>query len=495
MKNKIVWWLGKAIPFLCLAAFAVLFCMVMSLNMLPTAYLAVLAAVMLVLTAVVGLLTWNGKSKARFAVGVLLSVIFIIVTVVGDFYIGQTITTAQKITNPTVETTEVGIFVRTEDAESFSEKASDYVYGFLTELDRENTDTAIQAFNSDNAFILQTATYDGLSDLADALLGTKEVDAILLNAAYLDVLEDMEGYEDIMDRIVQVTYQSVEKEVEIGGNAEEEAKLSDSAELSDAVFTVFISGIDSRSGLTAKSRSDVNILAVVNTETRQILLVSTPRDYYVPLSISNGRRDKLTHAGIYGIDVCMDTISMLYDVDADYYFRLNFAGFVDIIDALGGITVVSDYTFTSRNVKGYSFVEGENQVDGEAALAFCRERYAFATGDRQRGKNQLAVIKGVIDKLTGTNILMNYTSILSTLEDSFETSIPYSLISELVKTQLTDNGTWNIVSYSVDGTGDSQIPYSMSQHAYVMVPDETTVGTAKELIQKVLGGEIVSDPQ
>ena len=492
MKKKVTGWLGKTIPFLCLAAFAVLFCMALSLNILPNTYVAVLAAVILALTAIVALLTWSGKSKVRFILGTLLAVIFIILSIVGTYYISKTAATAQKITTPTVETTEVGIFVRTEDAENFSENASGYVYGFLTELDRENTDAAIEAFNREDAFILRTTAYDGLTDLADALLETEDVDAMILNTAYLDVLEEMDGYEDIMDRIVQVTYQSVSKEAEVNADSEKETGLSEGTELSDSIFTVFISGIDSRKGLIAKSLSDVNILAVVNAETRQILLVSTPRDYYVPLSISNGKKDKLTHAGIYGINVCMDTISMLYDVDIDYFFRLNFTGFVDIVDALGGITVVSDYTFTAGN---YSFVKGENQLDGTAALAFCRERHAFATGDRQRGKNQLAAIKGIVNKVTEPSILMNYSSFLSALEGSFETSIPYSLISELVKAQLTDNSAWDIVSYSVDGTGDSQIPYSMSQYAYVMVPDESTVETAKELIQTVLDGEIVSDPQ
>ena len=102
--------------------------------------------------------------------------------------------------------------------------------------------------------------------------------------------------------------------------------------------------------MTASSRSDVNIVATINTETKQILLVSTPRDYFVPLSISNGAKDKLTHAGIYGIDVCMDTLGMLYDEDIHYYFRVNFGGFTKIIDALGCIDVDSDYEFDSRNI-------------------------------------------------------------------------------------------------------------------------------------------------
>ena len=247
--------------------------------------------------------------------------------------------------------------------------------------------------------------------------------------------------------------------------------------------------------MTAKSRSDVNILATVNTDTHEVLLVSTPRDYFVPLSISNGAPDKLTHAGIYGIDVCMDTLGMLYDIDINYYFRINFGGFVKVIDALGGITVNSDYEFDSKNILGYHFNQGANYVNGEQALVFARERYAFSEGDRQRGKNQMAVIKGVIDKALSPEILTSYSSILSSLDGCFGTNITYEEIAQLLQQQLTNGGSWTIVSYSVDGTGATEKPYSMSQNAYVMVPDYNTVDKAKSLMQKVRDGEVITQEE
>jgi anionic cell wall polymer biosynthesis LytR-Cps2A-Psr (LCP) family protein len=189
----------------------------------------------------------------------------------------------------------------------------------------------------------------------------------------------------------------------------------------------------------------------------------------------------------------MDTMAMLYNVNVDYYFRVNFYGFIDIIDALGGVTVNSDYAFTTTH-GNYTIVQGENYMDGEKALGFVRERYAFASGDRQRGKNQLALIKAVAAKAMSPELLMNYSNILTALEGSFETSIPYDTLSTIVREQLASGGEWNIVSYSVDGTGDSQIPYSMSQYAYVMIPDESTVETAKSLIAQVYNGEIVTAP-
>ena len=250
--------------------------------------------------------------------------------------------------------------------------------------------------------------------------------------------------------------------------------------------------------IVEKSLTDVNIIATVNTATKQVLLVSTPRDYFVPLSISNGARDKLTHAGIYGIDVCMDTLGMLYDVDINYYFRVNFSGFEKIIDAVGGITVYSDYDFYSycsydEIGKRLHYTRGENELDGTGALYFARERYAFPTGDRQRGENQMQVIKKVAEKLLSVELLKNYSSIMETVQDSFETTVPYSTISSIVRNQLKKGGEWNIVSYSVDGYGSTEAPYSLGgAYASVMIPNKETVETAKELIDKVISGETVS---
>jgi anionic cell wall polymer biosynthesis LytR-Cps2A-Psr (LCP) family protein len=184
---------------------------------------------------------------------------------------------------------------------------------------------------------------------------------------------------------------------------------------------------------------------------------------------------------------------MLYDVNVDYYFRVNFGGFEDIVDALGGVTVYSEYSFTTYD-GNYSFSAGDNTLNGAQALGFARERKAFITGDRQRGVNQMALIKAIVNKVLSPSILANYSSLLESVQGNFETSVPMSVLSKLVRDQLSDGGSWNIVTYSVDGTGDSQIPYSLSTYSYVMWPDEDTVATAKDLISQVLNGETVTAP-
>ena len=266
-------------------------------------------------------------------------------------------------------------------------------------------------------------------------------------------------------------------------------EMGNPSESSD-VFTFYISGIDTRGEMTESSRSDVNIIAAVNTNTKQILLVSTPRDYYVPLSISDGVPDKLTHAGIYGVKVCVETMELLYDIDIDYYFRLNFKNFVNFIDALGSITVHSDYEFDIQTGGGYHVVVGDNLMDGETALAFARERYSFASGDRQRGKNQMYVIQGVLNKLSNISPDGD-TDVLSTMaEGFFETDMPLKERIQLILTQVPQLKNYQISLYSVDGTGATEKPYSMSETAYVMIPDQDTVEHAKGLMAQVRDGEI-----
>ena len=259
-------------------------------------------------------------------------------------------------------------------------------------------------------------------------------------------------------------------------------------------FVIYLSGVDTRGELTEKARSDVNILAVVNPQTKQVALINTPRDYYVDLAGTNSK-DKLTHAGLYGVETSMATLGNLYGVSVDHYIRINFAGFINIVDALGGVDVYSDQAFTSVGSPGYydptTFAEGWNHLDGKSALAFARERHAFASGDIQRGINQMKVIDAMLNKIKSPALLMGFTKILDAVADSFVTSLSTNQISALVRMQLSDFAEWNIERYTVTGTsGSSTKCYSAKgQKLYVMKPDEASVAKAKEMIAAVMGGE------
>lgn len=485
-KVKVIAGVVTAISFAFALTFSVL---LFNLKMLPGLYFGILCFILLAMIAGIAFMMFGAKKVQRLLGGIVLSLLFDILMGAGIYYINVSTKALKNITTTKTEVAVVDVYVRSDDAAQSIQDTNGYSFGILTELDRDNTDSTIEKINKDLGYEITTSEYSGYVDMVNAL-ENGEINAFILNTAYIDIIKDMPDYENIDDRIKSVAeYKIKQKKI-----------VADKEETTDKhVFTVYVSGIDSREGLVANSRSDVNILLTINTDTKQILMVNTPRDYYVPLSISGGARDKLTHAGIYGVDVSMTTLSMLYNINVDYYFRVNFSGFEQIVDALGGVDVNSTYSFYSSLSEpfvgtAYYYNEGMNHLNGSEALYFSRERYNLPGGDNDRGKNQMAVIQGIVSKMTSTDFLMNYTGVLDSLQGSFETSIPMDLISSIVRDQLSNGGDWNIVNYAVTGTGDTQIPWSMGTGAYVMWPDDSTVATATSLMQQVENGEIITQP-
>jgi len=252
-------------------------------------------------------------------------------------------------------------------------------------------------------------------------------------------------------------------------------------------FAIYISGIDTYGEISSVSRSDVNMLMVINPKIRQILLISIPRDYYVQLHGTTGNKDKLTHAGIYGIDMSIQTIEDLLEVDINYYIKVNFTSVIDIVDALGGLDVYSEYSFISFS--GFKFKTGLNSVNGEQALDFARTRKAFVDGDRQRGKNQQAVIEAIIRKATDKSIITKYNSLLNAVNGKYQTNLSMKKITSLIKTQLEDMSPWTITSYSLTGKDAKDYTYTYNQLLYVMKPDENSINEAIQLINSVLSDE------
>lgn len=390
---------------------------------------------------------------------------------------GAVVNSIKRITNQgqtTVSTMHVAVLKSSDikTVEQLSGEQVGYVAGAQnSEISRVQTD-----IDSKVAGVSYTPKA-GVTALADALID-RNVTAIIYNESYNNLLEETEGYKDFEDNIRIIYSVDVENEVSSGGYKPQ----------SDVdVFTLYLSGIDTFGETMKTSRSDVNVLAVVNMRTKHILLVNTPRDYYVPLSISDGEPDKLTHAGMYGVDVSMDTLSMLYDVDINYYLRMNFSGFERIIDTLGGIDVDSDYEFTSTLNPKYEYNEGINHLNGEAALFFARERYAFEEGDNQRGKDHMAIITAVVKKLTASpELLTNYQQIFGSLASAFQTSMPEELIYKMVNMQISDPSEWKIESFAVTGEADSRTTYSHpTSYAYVTMPDRYSVYEARDMIEDV----------
>ncbi len=466
------------------------------LNMLPAVYFLIIAGVFLLLVLITGLLVFAHKkgrtpSVARRIIAGVLAVLVICGCVLMFIAVRELYETIHNVTAPQASETTRSIYVRMDDPAKALEDTATYEYAAVGNYDTDSTLQAISVIEKTLGTSLHITYYESVPHMVEGLY-SGEVDAVILNSAYVFILEDMEGYEDFSQkaRIVH-DVPVVEK---LGSVQETELEETQPVEMVSDVtntpFAVYISGSDTRSSyLPNRTRSDVNILAIVNPVSKQVLLLNTPRDYYVQNPAGGGSRDKLTHCGIYGVENSMKALENLYGVQIDYNARINFTGFETLIDAIGGVTVYSDVGFST--VGGTYVSAGENNLNGTEALAFARERYNLSGGDNARGKNQMKVITAVLKKLTsGKTLLVNYSQILNSLEGMFATSMPMEDISKLVKMQLTDMTSWNIQSFAVTGNNGSAATYSApGQKLSVMYVNDTLVECASELIRKVYNGE------
>ncbi len=495
--------LFSIISFFVLIAVSVLFAYNVYRSQLIPVRLLVLALILyILLVCILVLLVFRTRQNILTVLGGALCLLLCVVLLASTMYFNRAVNAAQNITTTKAEVSTVSVYMLSEKTDESTALSSELSYGILREQDRANTDKVITKLEEEFGSNLNIREYDSTSGLFDALLN-QDVDAIIINSAFVQLFNEVEGYEHLESKLREIRKTQVvaEKEAKPAPTKKpasaEPVQTQKEPEKKDP-FIVYISGIDTRgTEMIEKSRSDVNVLAVINPNTHQILLLTTPRDYYVTLQFDGYQsyiKDKLTHAGMYGVQVSMDTLGLLYDVDVDYYFRVNFTGFVNIVDALGGVTVDSEKEFWELvGTTYYHFDEGPNQLDGEHALIFVRARETI--GDQQRGRNHMSFIKAVIDKATSSDMLLHFDDLVKSVEGSFETSMPYELIRDLVKDQIETAPDWNIVSYAVTGDGASAQVYSMDIDLFVFLPDLRTVNTAKEMIQQVLNGEVLSAPE
>lgn len=305
-----------------------------------------------------------------------------------------------------------------------------------------------------------------------------ETKAIVLNSVFENLIE--QEYPGHAKKIKKIYTKELTKTVEA-------PKLSQSK-----AFNIYISGIDTYGPISSVSRSDVNIIMTVNQETKKILLTTTPRDSYVPIADGgNNQKDKLTHAGIYGVDASIHTLENLYGIDLNYYARLNFTSFLKLIDLLGGVDVYNDQEFNAYTNNGKNYPVGTLHLDSKDALGFVRERYSLTDGDRDRGRNQQKVIVAILQKLTSTEALKNYDSIIKGLQDSVQTNMPLETMMNLINTQLESGGTYKINSQDLKGTGRMDLPsYAMpDSNLYMMEVSDSSLESVKAAINDVMEGK------
>ena len=440
-------------------------------NNLPNLYLIGLSLFYLVFDIVIFFLI-KRKNKFISFIGVLLSLIVIIVSIILSFIFIRVQLLFNNISDRKQEFDTYGVIVL---------KSSDYKYindidskslGYLKNGD-SNYNKAFKRLKMECKALY--SDYDNVLVLAKKLFNN-EVVAIFLNKAYITILD--EGIEDFSSNVKILNEVRVKKKSEAEKNNKVDIDKNKS-------FNVYISGIDTYGNIDSVSRSDVNVIATVNLNSENILLTNIPRDMYVELAGKDGYRDKLTHAGVYGINTSIRTIENFLDIDINYYARINFSSLIRLVDYIGGIDVYSDYSFS---VAGYDFEAGMNyNLSGKEALAFSRDRYSFKDGDRQRGRNQEKVIAAIISKVTNSYDINTYLNLINTLESNFQTNMDRDMMNKLIYMQLKNNYRWNISFSEVIGYDSFNYTYSYPwQKLYVMEVDKNSLNRAKIKIKEVI---------
>lgn len=465
---------------------AVYFCF--KLKLIPMKYIiGIIIALLILLVSFFGIIysgekrSENGATSKRSIITKIISLLLSIALVLGCTMLIRSDNFIDKVSDAVGQKYVISV-IALKDSDINKKSLDGKKFGVCYEKDSKTLTTAL-ADMEDEIGQQEYTKYDTYIQLADALYN-REVDCIVVGEQFRSQL--------------QVNHENFDNETKIITSYSYDAKLEVTTKKTDVTekpFSVYVTGIDVYGSLNTVSRSDVNLIVTVNPKTKQILMTSIPRDCEINLH-SNGELDKLTHTGNYGTAETINTIQDLLDMEINYFVRTNFSGMTNIVDALGGITVESDEEFDTLH-GNYHIVKGLNEMDGDMALCFVRERKRLKVGDFARGRNQQKVLSALIDKALSPKIITNFDRILTALEGTFETDMTSDEIRSLLNMQLDDMADWNIINVQIEGEYyDCYETYSMyGTKSDVMKPFNSHIKRVRKLINKVEEGKKITDSE
>lgn len=493
-QNKVGKVFGIMFSILLVAATMYLLFNVIKLNVLPTKLLFLMTIVFVLLDLIfILLLCFATKGVVSKIICIIFTVAISLGSCLGGYYLSKTGGLLSNITNVAKHSKNtVSVIVKQSSDMKNKNDLAGHSVGTLANINTQGSKKILKELNK-SGIQMEKREYGSLTEMLESFYNG-EVDSIVINESSRSQITDIDAYKDF-DNNTRVVYQTSYK-------VENTDKANAVSNITTTPFNVLISGSDTRGGYDANGRSDVIMVATVNPKTGTILLTSVPRDFYVETACDaadgcqQGALDKITHTGIHGTNTTKRTVEKLLGIEINYTFKVGFDTVTDIVDAVGGIDVNVEPGYECSNflhAPGLSVHAGVNHLNGEQALGYARERYAYSEGDRQRTKNQQQVLMGIVDKVTSPAIVTNYAQIMDSMANTFSTTMSNDEISSLIKYQLNKNPKWKMEQYMVNGTGDTLMCAELGNAAYVMVPDQSTVTTAKNKINAVLAGKSADD--
>ena len=493
-QNKVGKVFGIIFSILLVAATMYMLFNIIKLNVLPTKLLFLMTIVFVLLDLIfILLLCFATKGVVSKIICIIFTLAISLGSCLGGYYMSKTGGLLSSMTNVAKHSKNtISLVVKESSDMKKKTDLAGHSVGTLANINTTGSKKILKELTN-SGISMEQKEFGSLTEMLGSFYNG-EVDSIVISESSRSQITDMEAYENF-DSNTRVVYQTSYK-------VENTDKAKAVSNITNTPFNVLISGSDTRGGFDENGRSDVIMVATVNPKTGTILLTSVPRDFYVTTACDagdgcqQGALDKITHTGIHGTNTTKRTVEQLLGIEINYTFKVGFDTVTDIVDAVGGIDVNVEPGYECSNflhAPGLSVHAGVNHLNGEQALGYARERYAYSEGDRQRTKNQQQVLMGIVDKITSPAIVTNYASIMDSMSDTFSTTMSSQEISDLIKYQLNSNPKWKMEQYMVNGTGDTLMCAELGNAAYVMVPDQSTVTTAKNKINAVLAGKSADD--
>lgn len=442
------------------------------LNVLPAKYLYTLIGVLIVISIFIVPVMYSHRGKTSRKRGAAFFAIILIITFgIGTYYLSETIGFFDAITEIAQAKEDFYLVVKADSRYKEASQLSGKTIEAYADADSVYSEARNQLKEEIN---IKYEYVDKLPDLLQNLTD-EECPAIFISAASY---ESMKGENSQLEQETKIIYT-------ISVAVKSHSRTSH-VNVTKEPFNVLVSGLDITGDISNVSRSDVNMIVTVNPKTKQILLTSIPRDYYINLP-KKGAMDKLTHSGLYGVQETIGAVEDFMGIEINYYVKVNYSTVTKLVDAIGGIDIDSPYSFSTHGMTDkYTFMEGYNHLDGSMALAYSRERQSWVDGDMRRNENQQLIIEAIIKKASSsTTILSDYTSILNAIKGNLETDLSKSDITSLIKMQLGDMADWTIEKQALKGEPASRLCYSLGLNASVVLPDDSMIAEALDKIMQV----------
>ncbi len=445
----------------------------------------------------INILFFTKKKKKKQTIANLMMIAFILINIICSFGINKVYSLIDSINKNKIVYSSSLIALKKSPIDTIDDVSKTKIGLIDDTLSVDNYIIAKEIIDdkkleNDNKIVSYDDILTMLKDLYDG-----KIDLMFVSSNYTVMFQETPSFENIKNEVKVIT--SKDKTVKKENNS---FSFNNNGNIKP--FSILLMGVDSeKDGLkkNAYANGDGLMILTFNPDTLNITMMSIPRDSYLPISCRDNKENKLTHAGWFGTECMINTIKNAFNIDINYYLKINFKGVVSLVDNLGGVTVDVPKDLCTDNSSRKSKVcikKGTQTLNGEEALVLARNRHDLALGDIGRGYNQQILIKGIINKLTEVKDVNTIMNILETISNNLDTNLStneilsfYNIYKDVIesKKHQSTNDLLNIIQIKLKGTGKTIYFKQYNSNMWTYLLDDNSVKEASKEMKINLGIE------